>query len=196
MTKIEFTHEVKFGDKVVTGITVAPLMFLGLCDIWKGLRRTDDKVRGELQRARLLKQTTFKAADEVVVPDAMQVSKLPLPVAKAIIAALDVGSGPMGTITMKGDGVTTPIVYKLGTPIDMKSGDATITIAELEFMGSTYGDLEDVLAADTDAEKAKLLLASVAVPLGTTLSRLPGWAQDRITSSDGIGIMQHVAPLF
>jgi hypothetical protein len=196
MTTIEFTQEVKFGDNVVDKITVAPLLFLDLCDIWKGLRQTGDKVRGELQRSRIMQQTSFFAAGAKVSPDALQLNKLPASVAKAIIDSLDLGSGPMGTVTTKGDGSTTPIIYKLGTPIEMKSGTETITISELEFMASTYGELEDVLAADTDSEKAKLLLSTIAIPVGTKLNRLPGFVLDRITTSDGIGVMNNVTTLF
>lgn len=197
MTKIEFTADVVFGDKVVTSITVAPLLFLPLCDMWSGLRSTGSKVRGELQRARIMHQTTFKAGDEVVTPDAASLAKLPATVAKDIIAALDIGSGLPGLVTKKGDGSTTPIVYKLGTPIEMKQGESTVSITELEFMASTYGELEDVLAADTDAEKAKILIRDIAVPLGVKgLQRVPGWALDRITSADGIGVMNTVTALF
>ena len=197
MTKIEYTSDISFGDQRVTSITVAPLSFMQLCEIWKGLRSTGDKVRGELQRARILQQTTFAVGDNRVQPDAAQLSKLPASVAKDIITALDVGSGTMGTVTSKGDGVTTPIVYKLGTPITMKQGSETVSITELEFMASTYGELEDVLAADSDAEKAKILLRDVAVPLGVkSLNRLPGWAMDRLTTADGIGVMNNVAGLF
>jgi hypothetical protein len=196
MTNIEFTQEVKFGDKVVSKITVNPLLFTALCDIWKGLRTTGDKVRGELQRSRIMHQTTFHADGSAVTPDASHLMKLPALVAKAIIEALDIGSGTVGTVTSKGDGSTTPIIYKLGTPIEMKSGTETITISELEFMASTYGELEDILAADTDSEKAKLLLSTIAVPVGTKLNRLPGFVLDRITTADGIGIMNNVTPLF
>lgn len=197
MTKVEFTQTVMFGDKMITSIDVKPLLFLPLCEIWGGLRTTGTKVRGELQRARILHQTTFKAGDEVVAPDAVALAKLPVTVAKDIIQALELGSGRPGVVTAKGDGATSPVIYKLGTPIEMKQGAETVSITELEFMASTYGELEDVLAADTDADKALILIRDIAVPLGVKgLQRVPGWALDRITAADGIGVMNTVSPLF
>lgn len=197
MHTVEFTQEVTFGDKRITSISVAPLPFLQLCDIWASLPQGGEKVRGLLQRARMLKQTTFKAGNDVVVASAADISQLSSAVAKQIIAALDIGVGAPGQLIGKGDGMQTPVVYKLGTPIQMKQGQATVVIAELEFMAQTYGQLEDVLAAGTDAEKAKFLLRDIAVPLGgTTLQRLPSWALDNITSADGVSIMNLVCPLF
>lgn len=197
MHNVEFTQEVTFGDKRITSITVSPLPFLQLCDIWATLPQTGEKVRGLLQRARILKQTTFKAGDDVVVASAADIAQLHTAVAKQIIAALDIGVGATGALVGKGDGMQTPVIYKLGTPIHMKQGQATVSITELEFMAHTYGQLEDVLAAGTDAEKAKFLLRDIAVPLGgTTLQRLPAWALDRITSADGVAVMNLVCPLF
>jgi hypothetical protein len=198
MTKITLDQVVKFGDTVVDSITVKPLYFTELVALWQA---ASDKPKPEaaLQRLRMIKQVEYKSVDQVFTPEYEQVGQLPIAVAKAIIAALEVGQGVMGKLVSEGgDGTTTPIVYKLGTPIEMKGADGkSKAISELEFMAKTYSEVEDVLAADTELGRALALIRDVATPLGVDgLMRLPGWALDRFTVADGLGIMRSVSPVF
>jgi hypothetical protein len=197
MEKIEFTASFQVGEKDVTSIEVKPLTFLGLGKLWERMP-AGAKPETYLNRARLVEQAVFKNGSEELTPSPQDVTKLPAAVAKAIITKLDVGAGPRGKVINKGDGTSSPILYKLGTPIKMKGGDGKeLVIEELEFQASTYGELEDVLAAENEVQKAIELITRIAVPVGIdSLTRLPGWAIDRFTLADGIGIMKEVNPAF
>lgn len=197
MQNIEFTSEVRFGDTVIDEITVKSLTFMELVKIWKGLNPRAKNTVVELNRARMRYQTHFMASGERVMPEPEHLTALPAKIAKSILDVLDHDGGEPGQIAASGDGTTTPIVYRLGTPISMKQGKSTVKITELEFMASTYGELEDVMATQTEMEKAAALLQNIAVPLGGgSLQRLPGWALDRITVADGVTVLDKVCPAF
>lgn len=196
MHKIEYVNEVKFGESVIDSIAVAPLTFIDMTKLWDRANKMPGAYEVEMQRLRILHQTHFKAGEQRVVPDAPQLAKLPRAVAAAIIAALDEGNGPMGSQIGSGDGIITPVHIKLGTPVEMLSNGKSTKIEELEFMAETYGEVEDVLAADGELAKSLALLRTLAVPVGVPLNRLPGWALDRITPADGLLVMRQVLPRF
>jgi hypothetical protein len=54
--------------------------------------------------------------------------------------------GKAGKIVRDGNRINKAITYELGTPIPQ--GKDKGPIAELEFLAPTYGDIEDILAAD------------------------------------------------
>ena len=94
----------------------------------------------------------------------------------------------------EGDGCTSSIIYKLGTPIPMNNGAGAIT--EVEILAETYGAVENISVAASDMDKTVEIL-KIASPVGIDgLMTLPGWAQDQITVGDGIALMQDVLPNF
>lgn len=198
MQKIEFTQGVKFGDVVIDEITVAPLAFHELAAMWATMTHIRKGFSKALQRARIAKQTTFKAKGEVVVAKPENLTALPVVVAKSIIAQLDVDQGEGGEVIGDGDGITAPVLYRLGTPIKMKDGGGNdLVIEELEFFAKTFGEVEDVMAANSDVERAMILIRDLAVPVGMpTMQRLPAWAADRITIADGVVISGEIASRF
>jgi hypothetical protein len=113
---------------------------------------------------------------------------------RLIRSHLDDGEGPPGKIVRDGNGIDTAIVYELGTPIALGQGKGHIK--ELEFQASTYGDIEDVLAIDYQMQQALTLIATLAKPLGTSLSLLPSWAVNQITITDGFLISNQVLTRF
>jgi hypothetical protein len=92
------------------------------------------------------------------------------------------------------DGVSAPILVKLGSPLSM--GEEKIT--ELEFHAKTYGDIEAVFAEDNAAEQTILFIENVAKPITSNLKlqALPSWAVEQITPNDGIFISRFVLPRF
>ena len=197
MQKIEFSVDVKFGDAVIDSIEVEPLGFLALGKLWRRAEAQDSKAEVALQRERILHQAHFMAAGKRVTPDAAQLGQLPFAVAKAILAELDHGQGKPGKVLGDGDGITAPVLYQLGAPVEMKNSKGDVVqITELEFQAATYGEVEDVLAAGNEIDKAIALLSGVAAPVQGNLTRLPGWALDRITTADGLAIMRKVLPRF
>lgn len=196
-TKIEYTSTVMLGDKIIDSIEVHGLFFIKLAEMSHLLVGQKRPIQ-IMQRARIKAQAHFMSAGARVIPDDAQISTLPVAVAKQILAALDNDLGEQGTVELEGDGIGTPIVYRLGTPLEMKDSKGGVTtIRDLEFLAKTYGELEDALACDNEMTRAVELLKTIAKPLDApTLMRLPGWAIDRITNADGIGIMQKVCPAF
>lgn len=196
MHPIQFTESINIDDKSVTSITVRPLSFIEFSQLWASVG-TGAKVEVRLQRARMLQQTIFKAGDEELNANEVTISSLPIAVGKSILAALDIGQGKMGEIIQDGDGVTEPILMKLGTPIEMDKSGKTITISELEFQATMFCQIEDALAAGNDVDKALSLLESIATPVGVdNMTNLPHWVIGKITTADGVLIMQKVLPAF
>lgn len=192
--KIEFSEEVKIGDKSITSIEVNPLTFQELGEIWDEVRSRG--TGASIQRARIKRQGVFKAGETALALDDASLGQFPIRVAKDIIAALDVGQGEAGEVVLEGDGIATPIVYKLGAPIRMKNSKGEETsITELEFIARVYSDIEDILSADHDVAKTIALLR-LAKPMGSSLSKIPEWALDRFTVADGVTMMTKVLPHF
>jgi hypothetical protein len=197
MEKIEFTATVKFGDTVIDEIKVMPLTFAEMGKLWRQAGNAKSRAEVALQRSRIMHQTHFMAAGKRVLPNEAQLSQLPASVAKAIIPALDNGQGVAGKLLNDGDGATSPILYQLGSPIGMKNGKGEdVSITELEFMASTYGEIEDVLCAENDIAKTLELFKRIAKPVGGSLQTLPGWALDKITTADGVTVMNLILSRF
>jgi hypothetical protein len=124
-----------------------------------------------------------------IEPD--DVTMMPIPNAQMLTTHLDEDEGIVGKVTKEGDGISTSIVYELGTPIPV-TGKEPIT--ELEFLASTYGDVEDVLSANDSITQTAILIATVAKPPG--MLQLPSWAVDAISVGDGVTIAKLVTPHF
>lgn len=195
--KVEFTQTVKFGDAVIDEIVIHGLAFVVLTGMWTVMAGAKKPV-AVLQRERIKKQVHFMSGGKRIFPDAAQIGQLPAAVARNIISNLEVDQGPAGKVIHEGDGMSTPILYQLGTPIEMKDSKGVSTsIKELEFIATTYAELEDVLCGENDMVQALELLKTVAAPVGVSgLMRLPGWALDKVTVADGVSIMQKVLPSF
>lgn len=147
-----------------------------------------------INRERLKSLVTFtNSKGEEFRLDDLSLMKLPIAVSRRVLAELDGDTGPAPTVVKQGDGVTTPIILKLGTPIKFEKGE---DIKELEFHCQYYGEIEDVLAEDLNMAQAVLLIEKSAKPVGSSLQALPDSAIDQITVSDGAYITGMVLPRF
>lgn len=204
VTEVIYTGGITFGETTVTSIKVFPLNFVSFVKLWTDTQnevrssKTNDSSLVVMQRKRIILQAQFMAGDQRLKPELANVLQLPLGVAKQIISALDIGEGVAGTLLNDADGISSPIHYKLGTPIAIKVGGKEELIKELEFQASTYGDIEEVLAGDSEVPQALELLRRCATPVGldSNMKTLPSFALDQITNADGITIMQQVLPNF
>lgn len=205
MTKIQIEVPVDFtetdGDKTsqinITAITVEPITFMEFVQLWEMTPLDAKKPELSLQKRRILHQAHFMAGKERYKPTLDQLGTIHSHIARAIINALDHGTGAMGELLGDGDGLSKPVHYKLATPIGMgsaKSGDSSIR--ELEFIGKTYAEMEDVLAADNEMAQTVALIRTVAKPVGSALTIMPESVVERLTLGDGIGIMRLVLPRF
>jgi hypothetical protein len=203
-TNIEITDQIVFGEKSITEIKVLPLSFVSFSKIWAETQnevrasRTDANGSSIMQRKRVILQAQFMAGSDRIKPEIANILQLPLKVAKQIIAALDVGEGVAGSLLNDGDGISSPVHYKLGSPLSLTVNGKKQTIAELEFSAKVYGDVEDVLAADGEVVQALELIKRCAQPIGldSNITTLPSWALERMTVADGVTIMRNVLPRF
>ena len=196
MKNIEFSQSFEIGGKPVTSLAVKPITFIQLVEVWEKALLDVNKPEVALQRGRILNQCVFKNGDEVLLAGDTDINKLPRNVAKEIISSLDDDIGPVGEVVIQGDGATSPIVYKLGTPFAMTNGKDDASIKELEFLAATYGEVEEILATTEEMPKAAKLIRTIAKPINSPLQRLPEWAIDKLTVGDGIQIMRKVLPSF
>lgn len=205
MLKIDMQSDVKFGEEqqhTVTAIHVHPIRFAEFVQVWSKPHVDPKKPALSLQKARILHQAHFMVGKERYVPGFPELGQVDFRTVRQIIDALDLGQGTPGKLLNDNDGLSKPILYKLGDPIKMTSGrsdqaGADKSISELEFQGTTYAALEDVLAADNELEQTLALLHSVAKPVGhDSLSFLTPGIVERMSMADGVTIMKDVLPRF
>lgn len=200
MKTIPVTDKFLVDGAEIDTVNVHPITFVELVQCLDKAHTKltkDGNIQTLLRRERIIKQAHFMAGDARKIPDAAAISLMPIPVARQVIGALEEGQGAQGEVIGDGDGIEKPILYKLGTPIAIGGKDKK-PITELEFIAKKYGDIEDVLAADGDPlGQAELLIRKVATPPEIeSLSVLPDWAVQRITSADGLLIARDVLPRF
>jgi hypothetical protein len=183
-------------NSLIDGAVVKPLSFKEFSDyIGEAQNMTQPKsFEARLRRLRMARQVQYFVNGTVVPVGVETIAKMPIPAARSIVAKLDDGEGKAGKIIRDGDGIDKSIVYELGTPIPVGPGKPAIK--ELEFHASTYGDIEDVMAADNTIAQTQLLIATIAKPVGHTLLALPSWALGQITVADGVMISRAVLPRF
>ena len=191
MTGVSYT----IGDKIITAIHVEKQYFKSLVGmVVAAARSSAEDVTKAVEMARLKNGVVkYYAGEELVEVTDVALREMPIPLVRKIRAAINFES-KAGEITVKGDGITSPVIYRLGEPIQTDKGEIT----ELEFLASTLGDIEDVIFRTNSNEQALALLESVATPLGQDLSlqALPSWAVEKVSIIDGAMIAQDIVPLF
>lgn len=183
-------------DVISDGAVIRPLSFSSFVECVLSAQQMTQPASFEarLKRVRMLKQVSFFAGNAPVPMTEAGLLRMPIPVARKILAQIDSGEGLAGKVLREGDGIEKAIVYELGTPIPVGQGKPPIK--ELEFHASTYGDIEDVLAVEMMLQQTLIMIQTIAKPLGTSLSLLPSWAVNAITVADGVIISQKVLPSF
>lgn len=186
----------QLGENVIDGAVIRPMTFQMFADCISEAQNLKDAktFEAKLRRLRMVKQVSYYINGSVVPVSMEEVLKLPIPDARRIVAKLDDAEGKAGKIIRDGDGIDKAITYQLGTPIPVGQGKPPIS--ELEFIAQTYGEIEDVMAAPDAIQQASLLIATIAKPLGTSLTLLPSWALNLITVADGVTISREVLPRF
>jgi hypothetical protein len=189
---VEFKTET--GAKVAR-IEVAHIGFAKFSAL--GMEALSRQVKGQkfettFRNIRIIEQVTLYGDDNTsarLTPETLH--KLPRPVAMQIIESLGADDGKAGKIISQGDGINTPILYELGTPVIGADGKE---ITELEFIAKTYGDIENVLSETQPLDQALALVTWNAKP--PEMLQLPSWAVDQITLADGITIATEILPAF
>lgn len=188
----------QLGERMIDGVVVKSISFPAFVDCVQSTvnMKSPTTFEGKIKRNRLLKQTTFYIGNAATPVGSDDIVRMPIPAARAIFKKMDEleNTLPRGKIIREGDGVDKALTFELGTPIPVGAGKAPIK--ELEFFAKTYGDIEDVLAANSGLAQTLMLVTTIAKPLGTSLSLLPSWAVSQLTLEDGYAIMLDVLPLF
>jgi hypothetical protein len=186
----------QLGDAVIDGAVIRPLTFQAFVDtIAEARGMTEPKAfDARMRRVRMAKQVSYYVNGTVMPVSMTDILQMPIQDTHKIAAQLDHDEGKQGKIVRDGNGIDQAIVYELGTPIPV--GKDKEPIRELEFHAKTYGDIEDVMAADDSMSQAAKLIETVAKPLGTTLTALPSWAVTQIAVTDGIAIARDILPRF
>lgn len=180
----------------ITEFHVSPISFLKFINVIDSVVAVDQSESEVLiNRARILAQTTAHKADGTAVSlDHAKLTSLPRKYASLLLRAIAVNDSERGEVISKGDGISTPVLYRLGSPL--VSGD--ITISELEFQAKTFGDVEHVLAESMPIKQVLALLKHNAVPVlnNTRLQKLPDSAIEAVSLVDGAVILESVLPSF
>jgi hypothetical protein len=183
------------GKQAVAELVVSELGFKAFGDAVDAAGSRQEGFDEGLLLERIERQTRAYDADGAEIKlGALEILQMPIPYAKQVHAALQETKSPAGEVIRAGDGVSAPILYKLGTPL-VTGGDS---ITELEIQAKTLGDISTVYAADNRIAKTLALIEKCATPLGAAanLMRLPAWALALITTTDGTVIMKEVLPRF
>lgn len=195
---------VLIGDKKITHFTVDPMNFsLFVVTAEKSnaaVTGGGKKWAMHNRRQRMLLQLKAYAGAARVEVDELTISQIPIPYVKKIMSAMEAGAnGTPGTIiTPKADGISSPIIFKLGTPIKFKNGTDEGSFDEIEFQARTFGDIEEILAEGNSMPQTLTMLKTIAKPLGMSdnLQAMPSWAIDALSMADSFEIMEKVLPRF
>lgn len=187
------------GENGFVKFVVEPINYVNLARLGSSLSvKNAREIPKLMQRQRIFKQVTAYSDKGKTNFTEVELSALSPSLGKRISRATEeVLSQENECEILSGDsadGVSEPILVKLGSPLKM--GDESIT--ELEFHAKTYGDIEAVFAEDNPAEQTILFIENVAKPITSNLKlqALPSWAVDQITPNDGIFISRFVLPRF
>lgn len=186
----------QLGDNVLDGAVIRPMTFKNFVDyiVEANAMREPQTFEARLRRVRLTKQITYYINGTVYPVAALDVIKLSISDARKLLDRIDDNEGSAGKIVRDGNGIDKSVVYELGTPIP--TGQGKVPITELEFQASTYGDIEDVMAAPDGVQQTMKLIELIAKPVGTSLQLLPEWARNQISVTDGILISRDILPRF
>ena len=185
----------ELDGKSVSGFRIEP------CSFRQFAKATEAAQSDATEFAKALTRHLIKAMVTVEFKDGnsrkIAESEVPaLPVKEALEITNLVGTDQRqgGEVTGGGNGIDSPLLFKLGTPIKFQTG----VVKELEFRAQTFGDIEGVVALDNSVAQAVELIQKCATPLGKdiTLIALPDTALDAMAAEDGIAIIRDVLPGF
>lgn len=202
----------QIAGKKATKFTIRDMGYVEMVGIATaaGREAKPGEVNALIQRKSIMARAKILTEDGKVHDiEPMMLHMLPRPVAKPLVQFISTeGDLPadatpeqreafvatVAKILTNGDGVTEPVLMKLGTPIKATSGSEGKEITELEFIARTYGDVEMVLSGTNAMEQTAALIKYVAKPAG--MLALPSWAINAIDIRDGFFIQNEILPRF
>jgi hypothetical protein len=199
---VEFKDPFRVKDATIVSAEVRHIGFAEMTTLsekaFELIGNEANKYRPTFQRERLKAQTRLFGADKKAVDlDDFTLMGLPIPAARAILAVLDSDEARAGEIlTPDADGISTPILFKLGKPIKVRDNKSAEdgAITEIEIQARNYGDIEAVLCESTQLSQTVELIKSCAKPAG--LLAMPAWALAELSIADGMLITTKILPRF
>lgn len=195
------------AGKKATKFVIEPLNFPRFAELAVEAANDTGTTKRVFSSLLMIERTKIVLEDGKQVPlDAATLHVMPRPVAMPLVKFFDNEGEPPANetdeqkaariatgaaIISDGDGLTSPVLVKLGTPIKGAEGKE---IKELEFLAKTYGDVEKVLAATNELTQTVELIRSVAKPVG--MLTLPSWGMNQFSIADGLFIQQNVLKRF
>lgn len=187
------------GENGFARFTVEPINYVKLVRLGASITTTNPRdVSKLLQRQRIFTQVTAYSDKGKCPFTEVELSSLSPALGKKLSRAVDEVLDQKDECQIissdAADGVSEPILVKLGSPLTM----GTETITELEFHAKTFGDIEAVFAEDHVGEQTILFIEQLAKPITSSLKlqALPSWAVEQITPNDGIFIASKILPRF
>jgi phage FluMu protein gp41 len=206
MTEITLESPVQLGDRQVTALYIKEIRYVGMAAAFTAalkLVTEGQNYEASMKIARLQRQVVANVGGAQTALSTREILSMPLKLFRQVDAALDGKAYPVGTVVGEGDGVTTPVIFKLGTPLMLggitgKESSPAGQITELTFIAECLGDVLPVVSANYEMEQVIALVEKLAQPIGTdvTLLRLPSWAMEQLTWEDGNAISKAVLPSF
>jgi hypothetical protein len=204
MQTLQLPSNFTLGKNQINALKIRSMYFSDLLKLTRelelGVRLENFDRHLHSDRFRREAQVTGVTVDGLDVKlKATELLSLPIPLYQKLKIMLDDDKTVDATIVQNGNGIETPIVIKLGTPLVMKNKEGeSLSINELEFKASTAMDLERILAQTSEVEQTWALLEDCCTPLGEDLSlmKLPSWAVEQITFGDGQFVRTQVLPNF
>lgn len=181
--------------KSVGHIIVKPISFVKFVSLIDDATPGDEFAKSFLRLRIRAQASAYDAAGNPLAMGDLDLAQMPIVYARKVTPLLNVGAGAAGNLVGEGDGITSPVLFRLGTPIGTNKAEL---ISELEFSAKVFADVEDILAEDTSHKQALAMIRRIALPVGTNIKllALPSWAVEGITLSDGLHIMDKVLPRF
>lgn len=182
-------NAIKVGDVSYSEYELSPMSFVNFEKMARAAISESDEnssYQVVMRRKRIATQITLINQDGKRKLATHEIQMLPIKQAKELLEITASEEGVVGKKINDGDGVSTSIIYQLGTPIG--------EIKELEFFASTYGDLENVLCEDDKIGQTCELIKRVAKPVG--MVAMPSSVSEQISMADGMTILTLVLPSF
>jgi hypothetical protein len=189
---------IQFEGKQVEAVKAVSTTFAKFTAAVSG-PKTAPNMAIHMQRVRMSLLSVMVDGDGANLPvEYDAIPRLPPALGKALLTVADTSLGQGGKVISEGDGVDTPILFKLTDPLRMSSSKSgEVVIDELEFQAKTFGALEGALAAATGYDQTLGIIRQCATsPQAPQLPALPEMLVGQISLSDGIAILRHVLPKF
>jgi hypothetical protein len=191
---------VVIGGERITHFDVRPTSFAEFVRLAEQTNQIagDDPKKWKIinRRIRMRAQIkTFAGTKQVEMTD-LDIAQLPVQYGVALSKACDEGDGKAGDIVNPNDSISSPALYRLGTPLRFQQNSDEGMVTELEFIAKTFGDVEEIVSEQGQPQQMLVALNRICKPVGMPTVSMPTWAVEQITLADGFKMIETILPRF